>query len=140
MRRRQLCTGLVAAAAAPSLANRAIHPTGASYSHACLVDAPDRWLFISGQVPADDAGAAPDTFDAQCRLTWRNVEARLAAGDMTLAHLVKVTVFLSDRRHRAANTAIRREVLGAHSPALTVLIADIFDPAWLLEIEAIAAA
>jgi hypothetical protein len=31
-------------------------------------------------------------------------------------------------------------VLGGHSPALTVIIADIFDSAWLLEIEAIAAA
>jgi hypothetical protein len=30
-------------------------------------------------------------------------------------------------------------VLGQHAPALTVLIAGIFDEAWLLEIEAIAA-
>ena len=37
-------------------------------------------------------------------------------------------------------TPVRRRVLGDHEPALTVIIADIFDEAWLLEIEAIAVA
>ena len=35
---------------------------------------------------------------------------------------------------------LRQEFLGAHSPALTVIIAGIFDERWLLEIEATAAA
>ncbi|MFQ6392630.1 hypothetical protein ACLMAJ_04200 [Nocardia sp. KC 131] len=37
------------------------------------------------------------------------------------------------------NTSVRREVLGDHKPALTVVLAGIFDPRWLLEIEVIAA-
>jgi hypothetical protein len=37
------------------------------------------------------------------------------------------------------NREIRQEGLGAHSPALTVIIAGIFDEQWLLEIEAVAA-
>ena len=76
----------------------------------------------------------------QCRQVWRNIEAQLAAAGMTLANLVKVTTYLSDRKYNLANRAIRNEVLGEHSPALTVIIADIFDSEWLLEIEAIAAA
>lgn len=54
-------------------------------------------------------------------------------------HLVKVTTFLSDRRFADENGEIRREMLGPHGPALTVIISEIFDERWLLEIEAIAA-
>jgi enamine deaminase RidA (YjgF/YER057c/UK114 family) len=38
------------------------------------------------------------------------------------------------------NREIRQEILGDRSPALTVIITGIFDQAWLVEIEAIAAA
>jgi enamine deaminase RidA (YjgF/YER057c/UK114 family) len=58
---------------------------------------------------------------------------------MALSDLVKVTVFLSDRQYRAANAAVRKEVLGTHTPALTIIITGIYDEEWLLEIEAIAA-
>ena len=59
---------------------------------------------------------------------------------MAIADLVKVTIFLSDRTQRAENARIRKEILGAHSPALTIIITGIYDEAWLLEIEAITAA
>ena len=57
---------------------------------------------------------------------------------MAAHNLAKVTVFLSDRQYREANARIRHEILGGHSPALTVIITGIYDEAWLLEIEAIA--
>ncbi|HZK51217.1 MAG TPA: RidA family protein [Actinomycetota bacterium] len=98
-----------------------------------------RLLFVSGQVPEDKDGRSPDSFDAQCRLVWRNVLAVLDEAGMGINDLVKVTTFLGDRAYREANSAIRREVLGEHTPALTVMITDIYDPRWLLEIEAIAA-
>ena len=69
----------------------------------------------------------------------RNIAAQLAAADMDLSHLVKVTTFLSDRAYREENGMIRREILGGHAPALTVIVCDIYDSAWLLEIEAVAA-
>lgn len=59
---------------------------------------------------------------------------------MAVTDLVKVTTFLGDRDVAAANAVVRREVLGEHRPALTVVVAEIYDSAWLLEIEAIAAA
>ena len=120
--------------------NEAINANAHSYAQAQLVSAPSRWLFISGQVPADADGKVPDTFEDQCRLAWRNLLAQLEAADMTLANLVKVTVFLADRRYRADNAAVRKEVLGAHTPALTIIITGIYDEEWLLEIEAVAAA
>ncbi len=120
--------------------NRAINPTGVSYAQAHLVEAPARWLFVSGQIPVDETDRVPTDFEDQCRLVWRNIENQLHAGGMRLQDLVKITVFLSDRRYREANYRVRHEVLGGHSPALTIIIADIYDAAWLLEIEAIAAA
>jgi 2-iminobutanoate/2-iminopropanoate deaminase len=119
---------------------RSIHPTSASYAQALEVADARRTLLISGQVPADEAGNVPNDFADQARLAWRNVFSRLAAADMTPDNLVKVTIFLSDRRFREENAAVRMEMLGDLSPALTIIIAGIYDEAWLLEIEAVAAA
>jgi enamine deaminase RidA (YjgF/YER057c/UK114 family) len=98
-----------------------------------------RLLFISGQIPQDREGRIPDGIEDQCRLVWANLTAVLRDAGMEVTNLVKVTTFLSDRAHAAVNTAVRNEVLGAHRPALTVVLAGIWDPAWLIEIEAIAA-
>jgi enamine deaminase RidA (YjgF/YER057c/UK114 family) len=119
---------------------RAFEPSGLSYSQAYLVEAPRRMLFVSGQVPVDGDDAPPEGFEAQCRLAWANLARRLAAANMALTDIVKVDIFLSSRHHRAINSAIRHEILGGHSPAITVVVAEIFDESWLLEIDAIACA
>jgi len=108
------------------------------YSQGIAVSGAERLLFISGQIPQNNAGDVPDNFAAQARLVWHNVFAQLGAADMTAANLVKVTIFLSSRQFAALNREIRQEVLGAHRPALTVIITGIFDEKWLLEIEAVA--
>ena len=59
---------------------------------------------------------------------------------MTLDNLVKVTTFLSSRDHALANREIRLRRLAGRQPALTVIVAGIFDEAWLVEIEAVAVA
>lgn len=100
----------------------------------------DRLLFISGQIPVDVHGAVAEGFTAQCRLAWANVGSQLRAAGMDITSLVKVTIFLADRRYAVENREIRSDVLGDHQPAMTVIITGIFDDAWLLEIEAIAAA
>ncbi|MET7395347.1 RidA family protein [Dactylosporangium sp. NPDC005572] len=117
-----------------------LDPQARSYAQGTLLTGATRIVHVSGQVPETPDGAVPDSFDAQCRLAWANVLGVLARAGLGREHLVKVTVFLSDRRYREANSRIRHEVLGGHSPALTVIITGIYDEAWLLEIEAVAAA
>lgn len=117
-----------------------LDPQPWSYAQGALVTGADRTLFISGQVPEAPDGTVPDDFDTQCRQAWRNVLTVLKDADMTVRNLVKVTIFLSDRQYREANARVRHEFLGDHSPALTIIITGIYDEAWLLEIEAIAAA
>jgi 2-iminobutanoate/2-iminopropanoate deaminase len=108
------------------------------YSQAIEVRNAARTLYISGQIPVARNGEVPESFREQARLAWRNIEAQLHAGEMTLDNIVKVTIYLSDRRFSAENREARAEVLKDRAPALTVIIAGIFDTAWLLEIEAVA--
>jgi enamine deaminase RidA (YjgF/YER057c/UK114 family) len=112
--------------------------TSGGYSQAILFEAPKRILHISGQIPVDVDGRVPDSFEAQARLAWKNIERQLVAAGMELENIVKHTTFLSSRDYRAANSRVRQEILGPLRPALTVVIAEIFDEAWLLEIEAVA--
>jgi 2-iminobutanoate/2-iminopropanoate deaminase len=115
-----------------------INPTEVSYAQAYLADPTKRLLFISGQVPEQADGYVPSSFDDQCRLAWSNVEQQLRLVDMSFNNLVKVTIYLSDRQYRQANARIRHDMLQGHAPALTIIIADIYEEHWLLEIEGVA--
>lgn len=112
---------------------------GSAYCQAHEVSGARRLLFVSGQIPVGKDGSVPADFKSQARLVWTNIGEQLSSAGMTLDDLVKVTIFLSDRRYRAENAAVRKEVLGDRAPALTIIIAGIYDEAWLLEIEAVAA-
>ena len=113
-------------------------PAG-GYSQALMATGARRLLFISGQVPETGDGRVPDGFAEQCRLVWANVRAQLREAGMDVDNVVKVTTYLSDRGYGGENRAIRNEVLGDLSRALTVVVAGIFESRWLLEIEGIAA-
>ena len=121
------------------MSTRSINPTGKSYSQAYESTNFKRLVFVSGQIPETKEGVVPAAFEDQCRLTWKNVETQLNAAGLAFENLVKVTIFLSDRKYREANGRIRKEVLGQISPAQTIIITGIYDEKWLLEIEAIAA-
>lgn len=115
-------------------------PVRGSYPQAVEVTQAQRWLYLSGQIPvAPDGSLAPD-FESQCRQVWANLEGQLHAAGMTLDNLVKVTTFLADRRHAIENRSVRLEVLQDRQPALTVIVTGLFEEAWLVEIEAVAAA
>jgi enamine deaminase RidA (YjgF/YER057c/UK114 family) len=113
--------------------------TPGTYAQAMLLSDARALLFVSGQIGIDRAGAAPAGFAEQARLAWANVDAQLRAAGMSRSDLVKVTIFLSDRRHIPEYRATRDEYLAGHEVALTCIVAGIFDSDWLLEIEAVAA-
>ena len=116
-----------------------LHPPAGGYSMGLELTQHRRLLFISGQVPEKTDGTVPEGFEAQCAQAWRNVIEVLAAAGLGVAHLVKVTTFLTDRNQLVTNRSIRRAMLGEHQPALTVVIVETVDSKWLLEIEAVAA-
>ena len=73
------------------------------------------------------------TLQSQIRQSAQN---RLSINALDIVH----GQLLSDRKYNIENRAVRAEVLRDFAPALTVIIAGIFDEAWLLEIEVVAAA
>ena len=120
-------------------ASNAPQPAG-GYSQAVELTGATRIVLVSGQIPAAADNKVPGDFEAQARLAWENLIAQLHAAYMTLDNLVKVTIFLSDRKYIPDYRRVRQEVLAGRKVALTTIITGIFDEAWLLEIEGIAAA
>jgi 2-iminobutanoate/2-iminopropanoate deaminase len=99
-----------------------------------------RLLLISAQTPDAPDGSVAEDFRAQAMQVWANIQAQLRAAGMSLDNLVKVTVYLADRRFGPTHRAIREEVLGGRIVGLSVVISDMLDERHLLEIDAVAAA
>lgn len=117
-----------------------IHKPASSYSHVAVTPPGARWVHVSGQIGIDAAGRTAEGFAAQAEQAWRNVLACLAAGRMDLGDIVKVTTYLVDPAHVPESRAIRARFLGDHAPASTlVIVRALAGPAWLVEIEAVAA-
>jgi 2-iminobutanoate/2-iminopropanoate deaminase len=64
----------------------------------------------------------------------------LRAGGMTLDNIVKMTTIVPNFADFAESRRIRAEVLGARRPASTAIVGGLANPAWKIEIEAIACA
>ncbi len=112
----------------------------ARYSQGVEAIGCQRLLAISGQTPVDAQGRVPDGFEAQAEQAWRNLRAVLEAAGMGPENLLRINAFLLDRAHVAANRTVRRRILGDVEPASTlVIVSGLVDPAWLIEIEALAA-
>jgi len=105
-----------------------------AYSNGILAEGST--LYVAGQIGIDAAGvASPDVAD-QCRQAWANVQTILAEADMTVQHIVKTTIFLVDRADYATFVDIRKEVLGTHKPASTlVYVSGLAKPEWKVEID-----
>lgn len=128
-------------AARDSMQIRPVNPTpGTAFAEACEISNFSRLLFVSGQVPQVEGQPVPPDYRDQYRLAWANVEAQLKAAGMSFDNLVKATIFLSDRALIAQSGGLRRDILGDRTPAITIIIAGIYDAGWLLEIEAVAGA
>ena len=53
---------------------------------------------------------------------------------------MSILFYLGDAAYDAANVAILKARLGGHQAARTVVCARLLEPAWLIEVEAVAAA
>jgi 2-iminobutanoate/2-iminopropanoate deaminase len=112
----------------------------ASYSHGIEVAGPVRFLFGAGQTGVAPDGRVGEGIEEQARLVWANIREVLAAADMSVDHIVQLSMYLLDREHYATARAVREEVLGDHRPASTLLyVAGLARPEWLIEIDFVAA-
>jgi enamine deaminase RidA (YjgF/YER057c/UK114 family) len=123
---------------------RVIRPTGIvnspGYSHAIVKAGMP--VFISGQVAQDGKGNVVGRGDAeaQARQVFQNLRTVVTAAGGSMADIVKITVFATDIAFRAAVVKARTEAFQAgFMPASTfVVVAGLADPAYLVEVEAVA--
>jgi 2-iminobutanoate/2-iminopropanoate deaminase len=116
-----------------------LYPPYVNYAHAVEVAPNARTLYVSGLNGFDRDGTMPATFEEQAQLVWQNLIAVLASAGMSTTDLVSLRFYLAEAAFDHANVTILRAHLGAHRAARTVVCAQLLEPGWLIELEAIAA-
>lgn len=113
--------------------------TGGRYAQAVAAAGVSDLLVLSGQVPIDAEGTAPDGALAQSDQVWRNIDAQLREACFAKEDIIKVTTYLARREDIEDCRASRLAYLDGVEAASTLIIAGIVDESWLMEIEVMAA-
>ena len=117
-----------------------VFPPYRNYAHAVEVPPGARTLYISGINGYDATGEhLPDDFAGQVANVWSTLSEILASADMTVADLVSLRFFLTSPDDDAANVEAIVAHLGSTLVARTVVVQQLLEPEWRVEIEAIAA-
>ncbi len=96
------------------------------------------FLYLSGQGPAGSDGKIPAGFEAQMVQTLKNVKNVLAAGGLTIQHLVYAQVYLKDMANYEEMNRLWKEAFPHMPPARAVLGVYRLPGDGLVEITAIA--
>ena len=96
-------------------------------------------VYVSGQLPIDPAtGLIPEGIAAQTAQSLKNIQAILAQQEMTLANVVKTTVFLADINDFAEMNKVYGEYFAQPYPARSAVQVGKLPKDAPLEIECIA--
>jgi enamine deaminase RidA (YjgF/YER057c/UK114 family) len=108
----------------------------AGYSRA-VVDG--EWIFVSGTTGYDYATMAmPATVAEQTRNALGTIERALVDAGSSLADIVRVTYYATNRSHADALFEVTGQVFREIRPAATLIICDLLRPEMKIEIEATA--
>jgi enamine deaminase RidA (YjgF/YER057c/UK114 family) len=119
---------------------RNVHVPVGPYSHTAVVPGGTQLVFVSGQVGMRPDASIPASFAEQAEVTFDNLRACLAAHGLGVEHVVKLSVFIVPGQDFQVLRAVRERHFGAHRPtSTTVYVPQLASPAFLLEVEAIAA-
>jgi enamine deaminase RidA (YjgF/YER057c/UK114 family) len=109
------------------------------YCHATEIR-DSRLLVISGlNGYRADGKTMPESFEDQGDLIWQHLGTILRSAGMDYQDLVSLRTYLASPQYDEANVQLRVKYLGEHRVASTVVCCQLLDPAWKLEVEAIAA-
>jgi len=119
---------------------RELAAPAAHYAHAIETADAARWLHTSGVVPTRPDGTVPETLREQAEQVWVNLAAMLADAWMGPPDVVSVTTYVVPGQELAVVMAARDAFLGQHRAASTlVIVAELAQPAWLMEVSLVAA-
>ena len=125
--------------------NRPLNPPSirapfAKYSHGVEVPAGKRLIAVSGQLGVRGDDTVPDSVAEQAELCFANISAILGEAGMTLADIVRINAYVTDRAHMKGYMEVRDRVVADPPPASTLMIVGGFTrPEFKVEIEVIAA-
>jgi enamine deaminase RidA (YjgF/YER057c/UK114 family) len=109
-------------------------------AHGVEVPAGARLLFTNGQVGTAPDGTTPSTTAEQAEIVFTRVKTILAAANMALSDIVRLTVFLTDQEDVRTFVEVRDRAMGDHKPgAIILVVKGLARPGLKIEIEAIAA-
>ncbi len=112
----------------------------AVYSHGMEVNAGSRLLYISGQVGVTPDGSMANGARAQMEQAFGNLVAILESAGMGIDDVIKMNAYLTSADDIGLFREVREPFLGDPPPASTaVVVRALFNPEWLVEIEAVAA-
>ncbi|HEY5817613.1 MAG TPA: RidA family protein [Mesorhizobium sp.] len=115
-------------------------PPLARYSHGIEVPPGKRLVFTSGQLGVGLDGLVPEDCAAQAEQCFRNIAAILEEAGMTMANVVRLNAYVTDRSYTADYMRVRDGQFPGEPPASTLMIVSGFvRPEFFIEIEAIAA-
>jgi 2-iminobutanoate/2-iminopropanoate deaminase len=96
-------------------------------------------VFLSGQLPFDATGRISSTdIGGQTAQVLGNIAAVLEQAGLTLADIVKTTVWLRSATDFAAFNDSYAACFGTHRPARSTVVSELVLPGALIEIEAVA--
>ncbi len=114
-------------------------PPANLYNHVVKVGST---VYISGQVPRGLDGKAVYPGDAagQIRQVWANLEIAIKAAGGTLQDIVKTTTYVVGSENLGKIREVRMTLLPEEGrpTSTTVVVADLADPDFLVEVEAVA--
>ena len=114
-----------------------VHSPLAGYTHQIEISGPERLLVLSGQVGMRLDGTLPADPIEQIEAAFENLERNLAAAGMTLADVVKLTLFLAGEMDTDRRRLVVASRLGAHKPCMTlVYVAALASPQYRVELDA----
>lgn len=100
----------------------------------------NNFVYCSGQLPIDaTTGDMPTDIKEQTRQSLKNVQSVLAAAGLSLANVVKTTVYLADMSLFAPMNEVYSEIFAAPFPARSAFAVKELPKQALVEIEVVAA-
>jgi enamine deaminase RidA (YjgF/YER057c/UK114 family) len=103
------------------------------------------FLFIAGQVGADNSGKTVGDFDAQCGQTFANIETALKSQGASFANVVEFTTYLVHSQDIAKFMAYRQREFprmfpgGAYPPNTLLIVDRLVQEPFLIEVQTVAA-
>lgn len=116
------------------------------YANAIVLGGAGKLVFVAGQVAwdAEEKLVGRDDFPAQFEQALRNVVTVLQASGAKPEHIVRLTVYVTDKQMYVAHArkigVIWKDLVGRHYPAMSLVeVADLLEQGALVELEATAA-